>query len=117
MKLLPSLCLAVLAVAVNRAPAQEAINIAWDPITDADREATTPQVEKDAGAEALFWKVHVLDQGHGEDLQRYLYHYVRLKVFDQKGAEKVSTIDIEFGPNVSITNVVARTIRKDGTIV
>jgi len=117
MRTVLSLSLAVLALAVNRAPAQEAINIAWDPITDADRETSSPVVEKEAGAEALFWKVHVLDQVRGDDLERYLYHYIRLKVFDQKGAEKVSTIDIEFGPNTSIINIVARTIKKDGSIV
>jgi hypothetical protein len=105
-------------LATFRAPAQQGINIAWDPVTDAERQMTAPVVEKDAGAEALFWTVHILDEiKGGQDLQRVLSHYVRLKVFDEKGKEKVSTIDIEFGPKIGIVNVSARTIKPDGTVV
>jgi len=110
-------CLLVLLLAAYRAPAQ-AINVAWEPITDAERQMSAPTVEKGAGAEAIFWNVHVMDelQGH-RDFQRVLYHYVRLKVFDEKGKEKVSTIDIESGAKVSIVSVAARTIKPDGSIV
>jgi hypothetical protein len=110
-------CLLVLLLATFRAPAHDAINITWDPITDAERQLRAPTVEKDAGAEAVFWTVHVLDEYKGIDPQRILYHYVRLKVFDEKGKEKVSTIDIEFGAKVAIVSVAARTIKPDGTIV
>ena len=112
-------CLLVLALATFRAPAQQApaVNIAWDPVTDADRQLKAPTIEKDAGAEALFWNVHVLDEWQGQDLQRVLYHYIRVKVFDEKGKEKVATIDIEFPAKVSIVSVAARTIKADGSIV
>ncbi len=113
-------CLLVLLLAAYRAPAQSlpGVNTAWEPITDAELQMSAPTIEKDAGAEALFWTVHVVDdfQG-GQDPQRVLYHYVRLKVFDQKGKEQVSTIDIESGPKVSIANVAARTVKPDGTVV
>lgn len=112
-------CLPLLLLAAFSAPAQQAIgiNTAWDPITDADRQLKAPTVEKDAGAEALFWTVHVLDEHQGQDLQRVLNHYIRLKVFDEKGKEKVSTIDIEFASKVGITSIAARTIKPDGSIV
>ena len=110
-------CILVLLFATYRAPAQDAINIAWDPITDAEMQMRAPTVEKDAGAEALFWTVHVLDNFKGVDFERVLYHYVRLKVFDEKGKKKVSTIDIDFDSKVSIVSVAARTIKPDGTIV
>ncbi len=34
----------------------------WLPITDADRQLKAPLVEKDAGAEVLQWRVHVVDE-------------------------------------------------------
>ncbi len=113
-------CLPVLALAAFCAPAQQpgaAIDIAWEPVTDAEMQMRAPMIEKDAGAEALFWKVHAMDEFQGQDLQRVLYHYIRLKVFDDKGKEKVATIDIEFGPKVGIGSIAARTIKADGTIV
>src|SRR5437667_5638924 len=82
---------------------QSAINIAWLPITDAERNMKAPMVEKDAGVEALFWRVHVRDEVlGGRDLQRVLYHYVRLKIFDEKGKEKAATIDLSFNETTSI---------------
>jgi len=112
-------CLLVPLLATYCAPAQQAIgiNTAWEPITDAERQLKAPTMEKDAGAEALFWTVHVADERQGQDVQRVLNHYVRLKVFDEKGKEKAATIDIEFGPKVGITSIAARTIKADGSIV
>ena len=34
----------------------------WLPVTDAERDLKTPQVDKDAGAEILLWRVHVVDE-------------------------------------------------------
>jgi hypothetical protein len=110
-------CLLALLTAAQCALAQNAINIAWEPVTDAERQLRAPSVEKDAGAEGLFWNVHVLDEVQGQDYHRVLYHYIRLKVFDDKGKEKISTIDIEFGPKVNILSIAARTIKPDGSIV
>jgi transglutaminase-like putative cysteine protease len=93
-----------------------AIDIAWLPVTDAERNMKAPVVEKGAGVEALFWRVHVRDEVlGGRDLERVYYHYVRLKVFDEKGKEKASTIDLPFDDRTSIMYVVGRTIKADGT--
>jgi hypothetical protein len=94
-----------------------AVNIAWLPVTDAERQMSAPIVEKSAGVEALFWRVHVLDEIQGQDLQRVLYHYVRLKIFNQDGKEKVATIDLRYGDKTSIAYVSGRTIKADGSIV
>jgi hypothetical protein len=55
--------------------------------------------------------------GSNRDLQRVFYHYIRLKVFDEKGKEKVSTIDLSYREPGAILDVAGRTIRADGTIV
>lgn len=59
---------------------QRPIDITWLPVTNAERNMKTPVVDKNAGVEALFWKVHVRDEVlGGRDLQRVFYNYVRLK--------------------------------------
>jgi len=99
------------------ASAQVNVNVSWDPVTDAERQMRAPVIDKDAGVEALFWRVYVEDQFNGQDAKRVLKHYVRLKVFDEKGKEKAATIDIEFPAKTSIFDVTARTVKADGTIV
>jgi Domain of Unknown Function with PDB structure (DUF3857) len=91
----------------------------WLPISDAERTLKGPVVEKDAGAEVLLWRVRVVDEilGTGVDLQRVFYNYVRVKVFDQKGEEKVSTVDLTYREPGAITSVSGRTIKADGTII
>lgn len=78
----------------------------------------SPSTEKDAGAEVLFWRVHVVDEIlSNADLQRVFYHYVRLKVFDEKGREKASTIDLAYGDRGNILDVAGRTVKADGTVI
>lgn len=93
--------------------------VAWLPISDAERALRSPSVEKDAGAEVLLWRVHVVDEllGNNTDLQRVFYHYVRLKVFNEKGKEDTSTIDLTYRAPGAILDVSGRTIKPDGTIL
>jgi Domain of Unknown Function with PDB structure (DUF3857) len=53
----------------------------------------------------------------GEDFERQLYHYVRLKIFNERGKEQAATIDIPFDENTSIEWIKGRTIKPDGTEV
>jgi hypothetical protein len=90
----------------------------WLPVSDAEVAMKTPQVEKDAGVEALFWYVHILDGGDGgSGRERTLDHYVRLKVFDEKGKSKAATIQIPYLNRESVSSVEGRTIKPDGTIL
>jgi hypothetical protein len=91
--------------------------IAWPPISDADRAQKAPMVEKDAGAEILQWRVHVVDEFTGQDLQRVSYNFIRLKIFDEKGKEKAATIDLPYREPGRILDVAGRTIKADGSIV
>lgn len=69
-------------------PPPEFVN--WLPVSDAERDLKTPRVDKDAGAEILLWRVHVVDELlSNEDLQRVFYHYVRLKVFNEKEKKRL----------------------------
>jgi hypothetical protein len=77
-----------------------------------------PVVEKDADAEAIFWEVKVNDDPDGDLI---FTHYIRIKVFTERGRESQSKIDIPFGnffgSNIKIQDIAARTIKPDGSIV
>jgi len=89
----------------------------WKPIDPADLALKAPVVEKDADAEALFWDVRLDDST--EDL--ILNHYIRIKVFTERGKETQSKVQIPFGKifseEIKIKDIAARTIKADGTIV
>ncbi len=86
----------------------------WRPISPAELAAKTPVVEPDADAEAMFWEVRI-DDSSSEDVS--LRHYVRVKIFTERGREKFSKFDIPFTKGMKIKELFARVIRSDGTAV
>ena len=78
-----------------------------------DIAATAPVVEPDADAEALLWEMRIDDSSDDLDM----WHYVRVKIFSERGREKFSKFDIPFTKGTKIKNLTARVIKKDGTIV
>src|SRR5208282_5158983 len=84
---------------------------AWLPLSDAERDQKSPLVEKDAGAEILLWRVHVVDEllGDNRSFQRVFYHYVRMKIFDESGKEKAATIDLPYREPGGILDISGRT--------
>lgn len=89
----------------------------WRPIDPADLAMKTPLVEKDADAEALLWEVRVLDEVEGGTVRTVLNHYVKIKIFTERGRESQSKIDIQYLGNWSIKDIAARTVKPDGTII
>jgi hypothetical protein len=86
----------------------------WRPIEASDLALKAPVVESSADAEAIFWDIRV-DDGGENDL--VLSHYVRIKIFTERGREQHSKIDIPYLGRVKIKDVAARTIKPDGSIV
>ena len=115
----PALCLLALVSAF--APARAALSDKekdWKPIDPAHLALAAPTVEKDADAEALFWEVRV---DYDADAGMTLSHYVRIKIFNERGRESQSKIDI-YAPKVrgfqtDIKDIAARTIKPDGSII
>ncbi|MGB8507529.1 MAG: DUF3857 domain-containing protein [Pyrinomonadaceae bacterium] len=93
----------------------------WRPVDPAQLALKSPTVEKDADAEALFWEVKVADVGSDGAPRTVLEHYIRIKVFTERGRESQSKVDIlaqKVGNReIKITDVAGRTIKPDGTIV
>lgn len=85
----------------------------WREVTPAELQMKSSKVEPNADAEAIFWEVRV-DDGT-EDL--IMKHYVRVKVFNERGREKYSKVDIPFVKGSKVKNVMARVIKPDGAIV
>jgi hypothetical protein len=85
----------------------------WRPIDPGQLAMKDPVVEKDADAEAIFWEVRINDSA--TDL--IFSHYIRIKVFTERGKESQSKIDLEYFGTDRITDVAGRTIKPDGTIV
>jgi hypothetical protein len=86
----------------------------WRPVEAADIALKTPVVEPNADAEAIFWDIRI-DDGGAYDL--VLNHYVRIKIFTERGRDEHSKVDIPYAGNVKIKDVAARTIKPDGTII
>jgi len=89
----------------------------WKPIDPAELAMKEPRVEKDTDAEALFWEVRVEDELEAGGPRTVLRHYVRIKIFTERGREAQSKVDIPFLSNWSIRDIAARTIKPDGSIV
>lgn len=86
----------------------------WRPVTPQELSEKSPIVEPDADAEAIFWEVRI-DDSNSDDLS--LRHYVRVKIFTERGREKFSKFDIPFTKGLKIKELSARVIRPDGTSV
>lgn len=85
----------------------------WRPVTPDELSTKAPVVEPDADAEAIFWEVRI-DDSSSEDLS--MKHYVRVKIFTERGREKYSKFDVPFSKWVKIKDLAARVIKPDGTI-
>ncbi len=110
-RLAPVLLFLLFSIAVPTARAQSKD---WRPVTPAELQMKTGQVEPDADAEAIFWDVRVDDSStDGVTLQ----HYVRVKIFTEKGKEDFSKHDIYFNKRTRIRDVVARVTKPDGSAV
>lgn len=88
--------------------------VEWRSVSPAELQMKTPVVEADADAEAIFWEIRLDDK----KLEQLAYnHYVRVKIFTERGREKFSKIDIPFTKGKKVKDIAARVIKADGTIV
>jgi hypothetical protein len=85
----------------------------WKPVDPAHLAMKEPVVEKDADAEVIFWEVHINDS----DSDLIFNHYIRIKVFTDRGKESQSRVDIPYWGKFQIKDIAGRTIKADGTIV
>ncbi|MGH9845185.1 MAG: DUF3857 domain-containing protein [Blastocatellia bacterium] len=93
----------------NAAMAQQ-----WKPLDPAHVALKAPVVEKDADAEALLWEVYINDAS--DDTYEFV-HFLRVKIFTERGRESQSKIDIPYFSGTQVKDISGRTIKADGAIV
>ena len=86
----------------------------WRPVSPEDLVSKVSVVEPDADAEAIFWEVRV-DDSSADGLS--LRHYVRVKIYTDRGIEQFSKHDIVFNKGTRIKDVEARVTKNDGSFV
>lgn len=115
---LPVFLLGLSVFFITNLPARSMASDDWKPVDPAYFTMKEPVVEKDADAEALFWEVRIDDDPEGDLV---FNHYIRIKVFTDRGRESQSKVDIPFGNlfgrEIKIRDIAARTIKPDGSIV
>src|SRR5882762_6710580 len=81
----------------------------WRPVDKADLQSTTPVVDKDADAEVIFWEGRVVDElQEGLDTlypRTVINHYLRIKIFTERGREAQSKVDIPYDNDVEIKDL------------
>src|SRR5919107_6228912 len=107
----------LLCVFASFAASTQAAGDEWKPIDAAQLAVKSPTVEKEADAEGLFWEVKIDDNPEGDLI---FNHYLRVKVFTERGRESQSKIDLLYGKlygtETKVSDIAARTIKPDGTI-
>lgn len=95
----------------------------WRDVSQDELQMKAPKVEADAEAEAILWEVRVMDDYVPRaGFKSVLNHYLRIKIFNERGRENNSKVDIPFGRipdlgiDIAIKDISARTIKPDGTI-
>lgn len=73
-----------------------------------------PVVDASADAEAIFWDITIDDKKSGK---LEYHHYVRVKIFTERGREQFAKMDIPFMKGKKVEGVAARVIKPDGSII
>ncbi len=91
----------------------------WDPIDPSILKLESPRIDPGADAEALFWQVWLDDRLlGGRQRQTVETHYLRIKIFTERGLEEQTTIDVtEASSEIEVSGIKGRTIKPDGRIV
>jgi hypothetical protein len=101
----------------------------WKPIDPAELALKVSSVEKDADAEAIFWEVRVSDEVIGGTSGSKMHsrgqyttqgttisNYVRIKVFNDRGRQSQSKIEIPYLGSWVVEDIAARTVNSDGRV-
>ncbi len=90
--------------------------VEWRPLKLAELAQKIPMVDPKADAEAIFWDIRIEDREQNGDISLTLTHYIRVKIFTERGKEDFATVEIPRVGKRSIIDVAARTIKPNGSI-
>lgn len=92
-------------------------SVDWPPVIPAELALKQPRIDKDADAEALLWDVRMADEVGINEERSIRNHYLRIKIFTDRGRDKYSTVDINFDNHVRVSDIAGRTIKPNGEMV
>jgi len=85
----------------------------WDPVAPADLAATASPSAPGADLEYLFRRASLSEDREGTVFR----HYVRAKIYTQRGVENAGMLSIEYPDLTAIRGLAARVVKVDGTII
>ncbi|HYJ33680.1 MAG TPA: DUF3857 and transglutaminase domain-containing protein [Candidatus Binatia bacterium] len=89
---------------------------AWDPIGPQDLKIARAQVDSTADAEALFWKIQVEDAWTGSSLYSDYFQYIRIQVFNERGAAAHNQVAVPYDSKTKILDLQARVVGPNGIV-
>jgi hypothetical protein len=89
----------------------------WRAVNASEQAQKTPRVQPDADAEAIFWDVKIEDRLSGSDFSLAMNHYIRIKIFTERGLDKYAKVEIPRFGKRNIIDVAGRTIKADGRLI
>ena len=89
-----TVCFGVFLATVIGLLPQSVLAVEWDPIDEATLAIQSPRIDSAADAEALFWRVSVVDNLRRNRLRRTIRTHRRIKIFTERGVEDQSTVDL-----------------------
>jgi hypothetical protein len=88
----------------------------WAKVDPRDPALAAPAVSPTADAEVILWEITVVDRGSWDATQSEISHHLRIKVFNERGRDALSRVDIPYRQGLSIGDFAARTIQPDGSV-
>ena len=110
--------LATLLALLAASPA-DAFKLKWKPIDKDLLAETKGKVDPDAASEVVFWEVRLTDTETSDHrkVRFETQQYVRIKIYNERGRDLESQVEIPYEAGESIDDLAARTIRPDGSVV
>ena len=89
----------------------------WYPIKREDLALKEGRVEADADAEAIEWEIIVSDEWSGPTIRSSVSQHYSVKIFNARGREAYSRVDIPYERGTDVIDIAARTIKPDGSVI
>jgi hypothetical protein len=118
-RLLRSLSGPAVAAALLAASPAAAFKLKWQPVDKAVLAETKSQIDPEASSEVVFWEVRLTDTETSDHTKGRFetQQYVRIKIYNERGRDLESQVQIPYERGESIDDLIARTIRPDGSVV
>jgi hypothetical protein len=89
----------------------------WPDVDPAELKLAASRVEPNADAEVLLWDVRVTDEvDNNDEIGTVMDHYLRIKIFTERGRDTESRVDIPYRDDARIRNIEGRSVAPDGKI-